>query len=276
MRFDKRILVSIALPLLLMVGLMPQPALAQGPYGGGYYGGPYRGRYYGGPPYRNGCYGGAYGNGCYRRSYPCSYYGSCFTPIRPRPQVPYNRFYNGGPGSTYIVRPGDTLFSIARRFGVSVGAILAANPYLSNPNFIYSGERLVIPGRQGVAYPPPSAPTSPAPVSGQAQVAIQNSGFQPQQIRVTPGTTVTWTNQDSLIHTVVAGTQGNPSGMFDSGDIQPSGSFSFTFQNPGTYSYYDRIYQGMSGTVTVEPGTGPQTTPQAPTPQPAPGYGGGY
>ncbi len=47
-------------------------------------------------------------------------------------------------GRTYVVRPGDTLFSIAIRFGVSYYALAAANG-LANPNFIYVGQVLRIP-----------------------------------------------------------------------------------------------------------------------------------
>jgi LysM repeat protein len=58
-------------------------------------------------------------------------------------------------GCYYVVRRGDTLFSIARRFGTTIGAIAQANG-LSNPRYIRAGQRLIIPG----AYPacaPPSA-----------------------------------------------------------------------------------------------------------------------
>ena len=47
-------------------------------------------------------------------------------------------------GFYYAVRWGDTLYSIARRFGVSVSALLAYN-YLPNPNRIYAGQVLFIP-----------------------------------------------------------------------------------------------------------------------------------
>jgi LysM repeat protein len=50
----------------------------------------------------------------------------------------------------YTVRPGDTLMSIAWRFGVSQEALMRANN-ISNPNFIYVGQRLIIPG-----VPPPA------------------------------------------------------------------------------------------------------------------------
>lgn len=47
--------------------------------------------------------------------------------------------------STYTVQPGDTLFSIAKRFGVTIDAIMTANG-LTDRNYVYSGEVLVIPG----------------------------------------------------------------------------------------------------------------------------------
>lgn len=50
------------------------------------------------------------------------------------------------PGSTqYTVRPGDTMFFIARRFGISLNALIAANPQISNPNNIFPGQTLCIP-----------------------------------------------------------------------------------------------------------------------------------
>lgn len=48
-------------------------------------------------------------------------------------------------GFTYCVQWGDTLYSIARRFGVTIDAIVQANG-LANPNFIRAGQVLIIPG----------------------------------------------------------------------------------------------------------------------------------
>ena len=61
--------------------------------------------------------------------------------------------------STYTVRAGDTLAKIAARFGVTVSAILAANPQVTNPDRIYIGQRLVIPSAGGVQPPPPAGTT---------------------------------------------------------------------------------------------------------------------
>lgn len=45
----------------------------------------------------------------------------------------------------HVVRRGDTLYSIARRYGTSVQAVMNANG-LTNRNFIWAGQRLTIPG----------------------------------------------------------------------------------------------------------------------------------
>jgi peptidoglycan/xylan/chitin deacetylase (PgdA/CDA1 family) len=65
------------------------------------------------------------------------------------------------------VQPGDTLFSIARRFGTTVEALVAANG-LADPSQIEVGQVLVIPGASA-ATPTPAATSTPAPV-GSAQV----------------------------------------------------------------------------------------------------------
>jgi len=53
----------------------------------------------------------------------------------------------------YTVRADDTLMSIAWRFGVSQEAIMRANN-ISNPNFVYVGQRLIIPGVSPPAHEP--------------------------------------------------------------------------------------------------------------------------
>jgi plastocyanin len=99
-----------------------------------------------------------------------------------------------------------------------------------------------------------SGPTeAPMAGSGEAQVTMRNRTFQPAEITVAPGTTVTWTNDDSFAHTVTSGTRGSPTDLFDSGNVAGGESFSFTFDQPGTYPYFCRIHSGMDGTVIVQP-----------------------
>ena len=67
----------------------------------------------------------------------------------------------------YIVARGDTLRSLATRFGSTIESILASNPSITNRNVIYEGQRLTI-------YSAPSTPpTTPPPASGQTYYAVQ-------------------------------------------------------------------------------------------------------
>lgn len=54
---------------------------------------------------------------------------------------------NSSSGGTqdYIIQWGDTLTSIANKFGTTIAAIMSANPYITNPNLIYAGASLKIP-----------------------------------------------------------------------------------------------------------------------------------
>jgi len=67
----------------------------------------------------------------------------------------------------YIVARGDTLRSLASRFGTTVDALLAANPDITNANVIYEGQRLKV--YSGPVTPPPNNP--PPPPSGQTYYA---------------------------------------------------------------------------------------------------------
>jgi LysM repeat protein len=88
--------------------------------------------------------------------------------------------------TTYTVRPGDTLFSIARAHGTTVQAIAAANNIV-NPNLIYAGQQLIIPG--AAVSPPPPASGAP-PTSDGAQAYVVRPGDTLFRISVQFGVTV--------------------------------------------------------------------------------------
>jgi plastocyanin len=90
---------------------------------------------------------------------------------------------------------------------------------------------------------------SPAPAlaaSGNA-VSISNFAFSPASITVPAGTKVTWTNNDSVAHTV-----SSRGGLFDSGSLSPKATFSYTFAQKGTYEYFCSFHSSMNGKVIVE------------------------
>src|SRR5437870_21495 len=61
------------------------------------------------------------------------------------------------------VQPGDSLWALAQRYGTTVDDLVAANPEIQNPNLIYAGEELNVPGWDGQdAFEPAPEPT-PAP-----------------------------------------------------------------------------------------------------------------
>lgn len=86
--------------------------------------------------------------------------------------------------------------------------------------------------------------------------------FTPSIVDISPGDTVTWTNADNTAHDLTDGMPyGNQTGvLFDSGAIAPDTTYSFTFQNSGTVSYFDKDAKWMVGQVVVGPSTGTSST----------------
>jgi plastocyanin len=82
--------------------------------------------------------------------------------------------------------------------------------------------------------------------AGTNAVAIEGFAFDPGSIEVAVGTEVTWTNQDPAEHTVTA-----EGGGFDSGPLARGGTFSTTFEEPGTVTYFCAIHPTMKGAVRV-------------------------
>src|SRR5688572_19229351 len=78
-------------------------------------------------------------------------------------------------------------------------------------------------------------------------VTIANFAFSPPMLTVTSGDTVTWTSEDSTVHTATSAT-----GAFDSGDLAQGESFSFTFTTPGTYAYICSPHPDMTGQIVVQ------------------------
>ena len=74
------------------------------------------------------------------------------------------------------------------------------------------------------------------------------TGYEPDNITVVIGVnnTVIWTNNDNEPHTVTAS-----DGSFDSGNMNPGATFTYTFTKPGSYTYICTYHTWMRGYVTV-------------------------
>jgi plastocyanin len=97
----------------------------------------------------------------------------------------------------------------------------------------------------------PTANSTPTPTPTTASssgnsVSIMNFSFSPNSLTVKVGTKVTWTNHDSVTHTVTAN-----QGAFNS-PVLPGNSFSFTFTKAGTYAYHCMIHPYMMATIVVQ------------------------
>lgn len=93
-----------------------------------------------------------------------------------------------------------------------------------------------------------SSNTNQTAASG--SVDIKNMAFTPPQISIAKGGSVTWTNNDSVAHTVVddLSNVGGPA----SGNIEPGSTYSFTFAKTGSFQYHCSIHPSMRGTIVVK------------------------
>ena len=78
-----------------------------------------------------------------------------------------------------------------------------------------------------------------------ASVAIKNFAFDPISATIAKGGTVTWTNEDSVSHTITGDD-------FDSGTIANGASYSHVFDQAGEYAYHCSIHASMKGTIIVK------------------------
>jgi LPXTG-motif cell wall-anchored protein len=91
----------------------------------------------------------------------------------------------------------------------------------------------------------------PAAWAQSADVSAVDNNFEPREVEIQSGTTVTWTNEGDTPHTVTA-----DNGSFESGNMDPGDEFSETFVEAGRYPYFCEYHggeggEGMSGVVVV-------------------------
>ena len=101
-----------------------------------------------------------------------------------------------------------------------------------------------------------AAPASSATVT----VSIKRAGFTPKTVNINQDDSVTWTNNDTINHQVVAN-----NGSYASPILGPGKSWTHAFRSGGTYRYHDSLRPGLSGSVIVK-GAPPQISLAASAP----------
>ena len=98
------------------------------------------------------------------------------------------------------------------------------------------------------------ASTSEQPAGGGAEVKMANIQFDPKNLTVKAGETITFTNEESIAHDVHK--QSGPGGDFGSGPdggMQQGDTFKLKLDQPGKYTYVCHVHApGMAGTITVK------------------------
>lgn len=106
---------------------------------------------------------------------------------------------------------------------------------------------------------------SPSPVADVGvEVSITDGAFMPDHsdhaydpplVEITVGTTIRWTNHDTVAHTVTSGVSnglaGTPDGVFDSGFMDAGATWVHTFETAGVFPYYCLPHPWMRGTLVV-------------------------
>ena len=139
--------------------------------------------------------------------------------------IPGGTLVPGDPSAgVYIVKPGDTLFSIAMQHGTTVDALLAVNG-LSNPNFIYTGQRLSIPGGT-------QSPSLPEPVTSYGERWID--------VNLSTQTVTAYAGQTAVYQAIAStGLPGTPTVV---GNFTIYAKYYSTTMSGADYSYPDVPY----------------------------------
>lgn len=118
---------------------------------------------------------------------------------------------------------------------------------------------LVVGGGLGAAWnaqkPEPNKGPSQVEEEEALEVTITKDGFVPATLKISKGTTVTWTNKDTVPHLVASNPHPEHTGLsgFEAETpIEPDNTYSYTFDETGTYTYHDHLSPTSNGTIIVE------------------------
>jgi plastocyanin len=98
-------------------------------------------------------------------------------------------------------------------------------------------------GKRGEAAPSTAAP---AGAQGATKAELHGMVFAPNRIEIAAGTTIVWTNNDPVVHTLTADDK-----SWDSGAIEPGQTWSHTFTQPGEFAFHCTPHPFMKGVLVV-------------------------
>ena len=121
---------------------------------------------------------------------------------------------------------------------------------------IAAAQPAVVPGETATpaqTTTPAEESTTPAP-NDTTTVEIRNNAFNPAELHVAPGSTVTFVNNDNVPHTATSDTK-----LFDL-EIPPGSSYPVVLEGEGTVPYHCELHPEMKGTIVVGDGSGAEGT----------------
>ena len=90
----------------------------------------------------------------------------------------------------------------------------------------------------------------PQTIEGEVGVTIENFGHSTQEIMA--GEAVTWLNADGVPHTVTSDSDGSGTGLFESPVFGPGQTYTYRFEESGSFAYTCTIHPQMSGLIIVK------------------------
>ena len=90
-----------------------------------------------------------------------------------------------------------------------------------------------------------------AAATAESRVDVRLFQFRPGQLEIKAGTTVAWTNQDAITHTVTSGTPDTRDGRFAQRLEDKGAVTTVQFKEPGIYRYFCERHPSMRGEIRV-------------------------
>ena len=164
----------------------------------------------------------------------------------PAPAAPYGSYQQP---ARPAMPPGYGAYPQPYMRGIPMQRPMYGAPYPAQGGAMYPGYPPAYPQGRPQMNPQTSASaaaTAAPEATDAAVVTIQQMRFNPPQVVIKQGGTVTWNQADRMPHDVTAS-----DGSYASDRLRQGGMFNQTFDKPGTYDYYCSLHPNMRGQVVV-------------------------